>query len=210
MFLCNTRHHPPFQIRLQALCKPGNVEPEERGLQHLEFAMPCVYICWTDSEETVSCSSLLWCLMIYRKCLRRACVYFFSLSLARTKLLCCEQRRLHSPLFSNPCRPLLQMSQQCSGCGLRGKRRRVLNEDGRALRVDTVQMFGRNIRSHSALLKCSCWKCHWIPEANMLGFLLLSVMLIYIFTFPTAFIKSQLPLRIVNINTIILSFPECT
>ncbi|KAF3842301.1 hypothetical protein F7725_024252 [Dissostichus mawsoni] len=47
-----------------------------------------------------------------------------------TKLLCCEQRGLHSPLLSNPYRPLLQMSHQRSGRGLCGERRRVLRGGG--------------------------------------------------------------------------------
>lgn len=48
----------------------------------------------------------------------------------RTKLLCCEQRGLYPPVFSNPYRPLLQMSWQRCGRGLRGERWRVLTGGG--------------------------------------------------------------------------------
>ncbi len=35
------------------------------------------------------------------------------------------------------------------------------------LRVDTVWMFWPQIRSHSALLNYSCWKCHWKPGGEL-------------------------------------------
>lgn len=70
-------------------------------------------------KQTVEISQLLPAMLPYDLQKLREQIWYFS---TRTKLLLCEQRGLHSPLFSNPCRAFLQMSQQRRECGLRGEK----------------------------------------------------------------------------------------
>lgn len=79
----------------------------------LRAPFKCVYIWWTNSEETVPCCPRCTVPLIYSNdssCLEFSInfvCFFPPRLLTRSKLLCCEQRGLHSPLLSNPCRPLL-------------------------------------------------------------------------------------------------------
>lgn len=165
------------------------MEPWERGLQHLEFAIFRLSM-YISAKQTLKrlfpaapCYGGVWFIQVSWNVLHLLeLVYFF---LPRTKLLCGEQRGLWLPLFSNPYRPLLQMSRQRSGWGLCGERQRVLKEGGCALSWHCLDVWPQ-IRSSSALLNYSCWyKCHWKPEVNLLCLLLLSVTL----TFPICLYK---------------------
>lgn len=126
MLLCSTRPYPPFLIKL------GNVELWERGLQHLEFTA-CIFNCVSKQRRVFFLLLLATAAYDLNKCPRMSCIdkslCIFFLP-ARTKLLRREQRGLHSPLFSDADRPLLQVSRQRSGRGLRGARQWVLKRGG--------------------------------------------------------------------------------
>lgn len=136
------------------------------GLRVLFFSLFCVSISVKQTErERFPCCSLLYCLMIYRN--YNNISWCFS---ARTKLLFCEQRGLHSPLFSNPSWTFLQMSRRRGKRWLRGERWPVLT--GRA---DTVRRsdskLGNTQQGWNAAAENATENLKWI----YCGFMLISV-----------------------------------
>lgn len=172
------------------------------------FPFKYVYICRTNSEETVSCCSLPWWLMIYTRVLEcPALIRVLCFFLPPGQNYCSVNNGGCTHLcLATPTGRSCKCPDNAVGVGCVERDSGYWKKAAVLWELTLFGLFWPQTRSHSALLNYSCWKCHWKPEVNLLCLLLLRVNLIYVFTFPIALIKSQPPLRFVNTNPIILSF----